>query len=227
MTEHLLLLHGALGAASQFKILSNRLKEHYTVHSFNFIGHGGTTIPDQILMPDLVNQLDEYIQKNISEEDVLRIFGYSMGGYVALMLASKENSRIDRIITLGTKLEWNEEIASKEIKMLNPDVIEQKVPAFAEELKNRHQPEDWKLLMNRTAGMMLDLGNNQYLNEEVFKPIKTPCKLMLGDNDNMVTREETIFAHQLIIDSDLVFLPDTAHPIEKVGVELLIKELVE
>jgi len=225
MGQHILLLHGALGSAAQFETLKNKLSTVYTVHTFNFTGHGGATIPEHVIMPQLVHQLQQYIEQNIPANEQLSIFGYSMGGYAALLLASKNVCKIDRIITLGTKLFWNEEIAAKEIKMLQPEVIEQKLPAFALELKNKHEPQDWKLLMKVTADMMLDLGMNQYLNEQSFGQIKIPCKLMLGDNDKMVTVDETIFASEKIKNASMVILENTPHPIEKVEVDVLLSEL--
>ena len=66
------------------------------------------------------------------------IFGYSMGGYVALWLARFYPDRVGKIFTLGTKLKWNDEEAEKEIKMLNPEKVELKVPAFAQQLAERH-----------------------------------------------------------------------------------------
>lgn len=226
MGKHIILLHGALGSVAQLKELSDRLKNEYSVHTFNFMGHGGTEIPNELTMPLLVEQLYEFIEKNIPINDQLSIFGYSMGGYAALILASKNICKIDRIVTLGTKIIWNEDIALKEIKMLNPEVIEQKVPVFAEEQKNRHQPQDWKLLMKKTADMMLDLGRNNYLNEASFSAIQILCKLMIGEKDQMVTLDETNFAHHRIKGSELKILAATPHPIEKVDVEWLVQELI-
>ena len=54
-----------------------------------------------------------------------------MGGYVALQLANKHPKYVQKIITLGTKFAWDKETAAKEVKMLNPEKIEEKIPAFA------------------------------------------------------------------------------------------------
>lgn len=225
MGQSILLLHGALGSKEQLEPLKASLQTKNTVYSFNFIGHGGDEIPASLTMNDLVDQLHQYIIGNISSEDELTIFGYSMGGYAALLLASKQICKIDRIITLGTKLNWDTAIAEHEIKMLDPEMIEQKVPAFAKELKQRHHPGDWKLLLKRTAELMVDLGDKQYLNAETFAIIHCPCKLMLGDKDKMVTLDETRNAFNQIKNASLSVLPSTPHPIEKVDLKTLIFEL--
>ncbi len=227
MGKSLILLHGALGSAEQLVHIKNSLGLHFTCFTFDFMGHGGTSIPDKILMPNLVNQLESFIKENIPAEDHLTVFGYSMGGYAALMLASRRLSKIDRIITLGTKLAWSPDIAMKEVKMLNPNVIEEKVPAFAKELENRHQPQDWKLLLSKTIDMMTDLGVNQYLNDEVLNNISVPVKLMIGDRDKMSSLDETVDVFRKLKDVSISVLPSTPHPIDKVNMNRLIFELLE
>lgn len=226
MENHIILLHGALGSMAQFEELTKALSKDYHVHAFNFIGHGGDTIPEKMKMDDFVNQLESYIQQNISQNAGLTLFGYSMGGYASLLLASKNTCKIDRIITLGTKLLWDEEMAAIELKMLDSNIIEVKLPDFAKELERRHHPADWKLLLKRTGEMMMDLGINQYLNDEIYLQIKVPCKLMIGDKDKMVTLDETVNAFKRISGASLSILPYTQHPIEKVKLERLVFEIL-
>lgn len=225
MKEHIILLHGALGSKKQFEELEKYLMGDAQVHTFNFIGHGGEAIPENIGMHDLVKQLENYIQQNIPQNTILTLFGYSMGGYASLLLVSKNTCKIDRVITLGTKLLWNEETAAKEIKMLDADLIEEKLPDFAKELRDRHHPSDWKLLLVRTAEMMIDLGVNKYLNDETFLQISVPCKLMIGDKDKMVSLEETVDVYKKIKGASLSVLPSTQHPFERVSVERLVFEI--
>ncbi len=225
MDQHIILLHGALGSKNQFNGWEEGVTGSSQVHCFNFHGHGGDPIPDKMLIGDLVKQLEDYIRQNIPQNSSLTLFGYSMGGYAALLLASKNICKIDKIVTLGTKLRWDPEIAAREIKMLDPDIISTKLSEFALELEQRHQPQDWKLLLKRTAELMMDLGEQQYLSEETFSKISSPCKLMLGDKDKMVTLDETVFAYQKIKGASLSVLPSTPHPIEKVSIERLAFEL--
>lgn len=225
MIKNLILLHGALGSEKQLEPLKNLLLEEYKTYSFNFWGHGGSEIPSSLRMPNLVEQLETFMNAFIPKEEELTIFGYSMGGYAALMLAAKNSCKIDRIVTLGTKLYWDKEVAAKEIKMLDPNTIEEKIPVFAQELKNRHSPSDWKLLMNKTADLMIDLGEQQYLHNQALENIQCNCKLMIGDKDKMVTLDETIHAFKHIKGASLSVLPSTIHPIEKVNLDRLVFEL--
>jgi pimeloyl-ACP methyl ester carboxylesterase len=225
MEKYLILLHGALGSAAQLEPLKNELKGNYQVHSFNWIGHGGTPIPADMCMENLVDQLINYIHREIPPDAQLTLFGYSMGGYAALMLASRNIFPLQQIITLGTKLYWSPEIALKEIGMLNPETIEQKLPAFAKELELRHAPQDWKKLMSATADLMTDLGANHYLKDEVLAGIEVPCKLMIGDRDKMMSLQETIEGYRKLSQASLSILPNTPHPIERVSLARMVFEL--
>jgi hypothetical protein len=113
-----------------------------------------------------------------------------MGGYVALYLASANENLLDKIAKLGTKFDWNSEIAIKESKILNAEQIEIKVPKFTEALAARHGENNGKELLSRTAKMKIDLGNNNLLNDSLLKSIENKKMLGLADNDNMVSFEE-------------------------------------
>ena len=119
--KDLILLHGAIGAGSQLKPLAELLSLQFNVHTLNFEGHGGRPINGVYsidrFVSNLIDFLDEIELKNVS------VFGYSMGGYVALKAAALHPGRIDSIVTLGTKFQWDTETASKEVHMLDPEKI--------------------------------------------------------------------------------------------------------
>lgn len=167
MNANLLLLHGALGCKDQFDPLAKILEDHFNLHLLNFEGHGGEHSDIHFSIDLFAGKTSDFIKENKIEGT--NVFGYSMGGYVALKLALNQPGTINKIITLGTKFQWDETTAEKEIKMLNPENIELKVPQFAAELKRRHYPEDWKIVMKKTAGMMHALGNGQAMKLSDFK----------------------------------------------------------
>jgi pimeloyl-ACP methyl ester carboxylesterase len=144
-----------------------------------------------------------------------------MGGYVAYYLAKQHPQLIGKVVSLATKFYWDEETAAKEIKMLQPEVMEQKVPALAALLKQRHHPNDWKEVVQKTAGMLIEMGNDNPLKLVDYSTIKQPCLVMLGDKDKMVSLEETVAVLKQLPNGQLCVLPNTKHPIEAVDTELL------
>jgi pimeloyl-ACP methyl ester carboxylesterase len=213
--EPLILLHGALGSSAQMAPLRQLLSQHYEVHALDFPGHGGTPLPEHFSIPLFARSVQQYCEeKNLSQ---VSIFGYSMGGYVALYLALQAPQLVRRIITLATKLHWDEPTAAKEVKMLQPELIEQKVPQFARALEERHAPTAWKDVLQRTAGLLTSLGESPLLTPEYYKQVSCPCLLMLGDRDKMVSLEETVAVYHQLPQGQLAVLPNTPHPLDAVA----------
>ncbi|HVI44544.1 MAG TPA: alpha/beta hydrolase [Chitinophaga sp.] len=216
----ILLLHGALGASSQFKTLATQLEPHYDIHLLDFSGHGATPFSEKgFSIPVFASEVLEYLEQK--QLDYTHIFGYSMGGYVAMYLARHHPERIGRIITLATKYNWNEATAGKEVRHLDPALIEEKVPVFARELETRHAPGNWKEVVAHTAQLISDLGHQTLLKQPDYNQIISPCMLMMGDKDNMVSFQETIEVYRALPQAQMTVLPDMAHPLEKVDVPLL------
>lgn len=217
----LLLLHGAIGSAAQFDDLVTLLKDSYQIHALNFYGHGGTPANGK---PFSIKDFAQQAAAFVNEAGIggpVNIFGYSMGGYVAMYMARHTGVEIGRIITLGTKFHWDEAGAAKETKMLQPDVIEQKLPAFAQQLEQRHHPEPWKKILNQTAEMLQQMGKENPLQLSDYSHIQVPSLIMLGDKDKMVSREETIAVYEQLQKGQLAILPGTPHPIEQADKDLL------
>lgn len=222
--EKLLLLHGAIGSSVQLEPVAKRLEENFKIYLFNFSGHGGKKIPaDKFSIELFADELNNFIDKN--KLDGINIYGYSMGGYVALYAARHFPDRINKIFTTATKFDWTETTSVKESKMLNPEKILEKIPKFAEELSLRHSPEDWKVVLNKTAEMMIGLGKNNRLKDEDFTLIENEVMVSVGDRDTMVSIEETVDVFRKLKNGKLLILPDTPHPIEKIPADRLTYEL--
>lgn len=221
--KDLILLHGAIGSSAQLAELRDKLSPYYKIHVFDFPGHGGRKIDTPFSIQDFAATVEQYITEN--KLAAAPVFGYSMGGYVALWLAASKPGLISRIATLATKFDWTGEVAAREIRMLQPEVIEQKLPAFADTLRERHLPGDWKQVLTSTATMMEELGRINPLDASALASVDIPVLVLLGDRDKMVSVEETLQAFRRLPQSQLGILPATPHPIEQVDTDLLSAHL--
>ncbi len=221
----IVLLHGALGSSSQLQPLEKLLQEKgRKVFVLNFSGHSGRSFSASGFgIETFANDLLEFLDENKIEQS--DIFGYSMGGYVALWLTHLHPNRIAKIVTLGTKFDWSIASAEKEIKKMNAEKIEEKVPAFALLLQNRHAPNDWKEVLKKTATMMHALGENPLLTEEVLKKIKTPVQILLGDQDDMADLNFSKQVSTWLPNGSFELLQNTPHPIEKVKLEVIEQKM--
>ncbi|MBL7859102.1 MAG: alpha/beta hydrolase [Cyclobacteriaceae bacterium] len=213
----ILLLHGALGSQLQLRELQLALEQHGNItYTLDFSGHCGVPFsPDGFGIERFSLDVLEFLQERQLTE--VNIFGYSMGGYVALWFALQHPELVGKILTLGTKFDWSPESAHREVIKLDPEKIAVKVPAFARILEHRHSPSKWKELLHRTADMMTRLGATPLLTEEILRKINHPVLICLGDRDDMADRDYSLAVSDLLPNGKFLALAETPHPIEKVA----------
>lgn len=215
----LICFHGALGCAQQLESVLKPFSEHANLHTFDFPGHGALT-SDEISMENCVAAAHSYILKN--KLAGAPIFGFSMGGYVALILAQRYPELVGHVITLGTKWDWNPRITSEEVKKLDADVIQEKVPKYAKTLQSWHG-QSWKQVLNQTKTLMQGLSEKPYFDDDIYQSIQHPVLFCRAVKDDLVTREETIHAAWMLPNGQFAQVLESKHPIEKVNMDVLWK----
>ncbi|MBL7909837.1 MAG: alpha/beta fold hydrolase [Bacteroidia bacterium] len=223
--QTIILCHGALGSKNDLENLKLALSNNgFNVHTFSFSGHGNKEFAADFGIHQFSVELENFIlSKKLIKPSVI---GYSMGGYVTLYLASRSAASIHKIVTLATKFNWSKEVVEKETRMLDPNVMLEKVPAFAASLEKKHG-SCWKDLLAKTAHMMWSISENNYLNAETLKAIKNKTLVGLGDKDQMVTLEETVNVYKTLTNANMYVLPNTKHPIESANLAVLAAAITE
>jgi pimeloyl-ACP methyl ester carboxylesterase len=130
-------------------------------------------------------------------------------------------------MTLNTKLEWDLETAEREQKMFDPEIILEKVPHYADLLIAMHGEENWKSLLAKHRNMMFTIAKSTPLTDYALSKINIPVLLTKGDRDNMVTSEETRVVVGKLSDAEFYEFENTAHPIEKIDLNLLSSKIKE
>ncbi len=129
------------------------------------------------------------------------------------------------VVTVGTKLLWTDEALQKELRKLDPDMMEAKVPAFANALAEVHGAGRWREVVAAIAKSMSELAAAPLLTPEVCAHITCPVLLCVGDNDTTAVPHDTrIFASGLKR-ARVEVLPHTRHPFEEVDPVVLEKLL--
>ncbi|MGD8427480.1 MAG: alpha/beta hydrolase [Balneolaceae bacterium] len=223
--KKLLLLHGALGDKTQFEALVPKLNNHFDVYRLDFEGHGEATSTNS---PFRIEYFIENVLGFLEEHNInkINIFGYSMGGYVALGLAKQEPKVIQKVATLGTILEWNNDTAKRECRYLHPAKIKEKVPHFAEQLNQLHI-YGWERVVERTRDMLQYLGNHPTVKREDWPKFKLPIRFHIGDQDTTASLNNTIEIYKKINEGELCVLPATSHPFEEVNTGILAASLLD
>lgn len=210
----MILLHGALGSAAQFDAILPYKPENQSIVALNLPGHGGVVCHEPFSLQLFSDAVLKYMDQNGLEK--VALFGYSMGGYLALWLACKYPERISCVTTYGTKLDWNPEIASGMNRMFDPEKIEAKAPHFAALLSKIHQTEDWKSICLQTSAFLTDLGNGHGMSEAEYAKIQCPVTIGWGDLDTVVTEAESRQVAAYIPNGRFEILAGGKHLIEQV-----------
>lgn len=219
----MLVLHGALGSATQFTELVAAVGSG--ARAFDFRGHGGHPLPpgEPLTIELLAEQLADEILGRAAPG--VPVFGYSMGGYVALHLAATRPGLIGSITTLATKLAWTPGTAAHEATQLDPALLEAKVPRYVAALAARHTGTGWRPLLEATAAMLHRLGEKPLVTAATLARVDIPVTLMVGDRDALVSVEETLDAYRMLPQGRLAVLPGVPHPWERVPLARVVGEV--
>lgn len=216
---HLLVIHGALGSAEQMQPVAEALSVLGAVTNVELPGHGRTPRGDATFtIAGYGRWLEPIVRNARSGSSELYVFGYSMGGYIALACESQHAGSFAGIVTLGTKFAWTPDLAAGAARRLDPDTIAAKVPAFAAALRSRHEGSGgWHENLAGTRGLLTDLGADPPLVHDTLRQIESVVALAVGSNDDTVDASETCEMARLIPAGECRVLDDVPHPIERVA----------
>lgn len=215
----LLLLHGALGSKDSFNHLIPHLELNYNLIIPDLPSHGGnTSSKDPYSVEYLSDFLYEYLLP-FSAQDIF-VFGYSLGGYLALFHEFRFPGSFVKVITMATKFDWTPGFAEIQEKGLSPVALKANLPAYYESLCNMHKGDVDHLLL-KISCLMKRLGDVPLVNPELIRAISIPLLLSVGDRDKMVSIEETKHLTSCGNHVSFSLLENTVHPIEKLKPETL------
>lgn len=206
---NLILIHGALGSAQEMLPIVPFFEKNYTVHCYEIPGHGARkTELEKYTLTEIVDDFRAYI----SEIGDSLVFGFSLGGYLALTASLQGEKRITGVVTLGTKVKWSLEEAKNEVQNLDLDFLQTKAAPFYTYLKELHG-EHLESLCEATGKFMLDLGVNPPLGTSVVSKIKIPVRMGRGGKDRMVDSESTKELVDAMTFGFYTEIPSFSHPI--------------
>ena len=218
--KKILFLHGALGSAQEMMPFVDALSDNYICEAIDFPLHGNNASISDFTIEAFTDYLIYYIRQNYTEP--VSIFGYSLGGYVALYAAAKEPQLFDKILTLGTKFEWDKSFVELQMQNLEADAMKAKTPHFVVSLSAMHQHIKWRKMLEETIHLMVHLAKKPNLTPEILQKISTEVLLGVGDKDSMVSMEETRKVYRYISFSSMFVLPRSSHPLERTNVSVLL-----
>jgi pimeloyl-ACP methyl ester carboxylesterase len=223
--ETIIFLHGALNSKAQFNKLIDLLPAENQYIAFDFSGYGNAKLPTTQVNSLLHHHLEQLTEIIDNQQQPITLIGYSYGGYVALMYGLKHPERIQKIVTINTKLDWNEEIALKECGFLDYDKMKDKIPQFITSLEREHLALPVKEVLEITKQILMDIGRNNYLNITTLSKLTIQTLMVVSELDKTASPDFTKNSCLNISTMEVIVLPNTPHPFDKIDLESL-KEVI-
>lgn len=205
--EPLVVLHGAYMSIPSMGDIISPLAANRQVIAPEFQGHGRTADIARPLryesMADDVAALMEHI--GVEQAD---IFGYSMGGNVALQVAIRHPERVRKLVVASAGIStdgWHPGLMET-IGSFTPDVFAGS-PMEAEYLRLAPNPENFPRLVEK----LIELDTQEFhWSPEAIRAIAAPTLLIFGDAD-IITLEHIVEMFRLRgggVNGDVTGLPD-------------------
>ena len=211
----LLLLPGLLGSMNtQWRSFIRGLTGDYWVILMDLRGHGRSGNQANDLMP---NRMAQDIAGLLDTLEIVsvHIAGYSLGGYLGLLLALNQPRRVKTLLMHGTKFYWTEESAAKMREQLQPDIMTEKVPTYVDQLMQEHGARHWRILVRQASDLVTFLVTKG-ITEGMIKRVQCPVLVSLGDRDEMVPLPEAARLSRILPSGELLVLPGVRHSFQTI-----------
>jgi methylmalonyl-CoA epimerase len=214
-----LLLHGAAGCTQlETAPLLRRLELHYRVLAVDFSGHGASTDDGALSADRFADNARAVLDaKGIEKTDV---FGFSMGGYMALHFAHEHPGRVRRLAVHGTNIEWDGKRVEAMQRRMNADRIEQQRPNLVAALDAAHG--DWAALFRRMQGFVATLPAHSAAMRRIASSLNHPTLVSAVDRDDLFSLDAPLDLNDRLPNSALALIPGERHALQHVNLDLLL-----
>ena len=190
--QPLILLHGGLGVIGMFEQILPGLAENRQVVAVELQGHGHTADIDRSLSFELMADDIAALIKHFELENA-DLFGYSLGGGVALQTAIRHSELVRKLVIVSAPYEsngWYPEVRAG-MRSMNAEAAKAWVgsPMHQAYTSVAPRPEDWPAL----AAKLGDLLGQDYNWSAGVAAIKRPAMIVVGDADAVRTAHAVEF----------------------------------
>ena len=211
----LVVLHGALGSTA---LETDRLvavwEKSFSVLALDLSGHGQST--GDVRQPTWSTYTDD-VTAAIEHLDLrdARVFGFSMGGGVALAAAARHPDRISRVAAHATNVQWE---AGHVDRMVPPMRAALASPGsrWATRLAETHG-ERWRGLVDDLVRFTRTLPDD-WISDDTLRRVSQPTLVSAGDADRYFEVDHAVHLRATLPDARLWILPGLDHPIQGVDV---------
>jgi pimeloyl-ACP methyl ester carboxylesterase len=210
----LVMLHGATSSALEDWSAQRPLfRKAFRLYLPDARGHAGTRwdtrqgFTAQMLVDDLVAFVDAL------RLETFHLVGFSLGAMTALGFAIRHPERLRTLVVAGIDVQ-REPRASVARRLMDPQRVDEKEPAWAAQLERRHGPVQgdgaWRDLLRAIA---TDVAAQPLLTPADLGRIRVPTLMAYGDRDVFVPIDHVTALYRQLPDARLFVAPDCDHQV--------------
>ncbi len=212
----LVVLHGALGStALETDRLVRFWERRFHVAAVDLRGHGESAAVAGIPTWEDYAADVEAVAETLGL-DRFRLFGFSMGGGIALAVASRLGARVERLAVHGVNVRWSE--AEVEAMVGPMERAEAENPFWARRLAETHGAERWRGLVEQLVAFTRGLSA-RHVKAAELNAITAQTLVSTGDADRFFDVAHAVGLYRDIPGARLWVLPGLDHPIQGVDAE--------
>jgi 2-hydroxy-6-oxonona-2,4-dienedioate hydrolase len=230
----ILFLHGLGGSWRDWSANLPAFAAEYRVLAMDFPGFGESDKPEvQYSIEWLTDVVEQFLR--VQEIDRVTLVGHSMGGVVALNVASRPKSRVKKLVIcdavgIGDKSEFLAYSMSK--KIMGPDtewefvesLLKNQFRAMADDLIEKQKPQTARdlfesLKMPITGNPLLPMTPEVQMTASIFDfdirqklaSVQQPTLIVWGAKDPVASPQDASFLQTKIPSSILILFPGSGH----------------
>lgn len=221
----LVLVHGIGAARDAWRFMVPKLKDHFTVISYDLRGHGTSPMPDgEFGIDELVADLERVRER--SGFNKVNVAGHSLGGQIGPAYARAHPDRVLKLGLLSTAAFRTEDDSAKVWGVVRA-MEEKGIPQVLETLTARWFTDEFIAanpdLVQRRLKQVVDTDPDVFMN--VFRiyagvemgpwlhEVTAPSLVLTGENDGGCNPRLNKLIHEALPNSELVILPYVKHSI--------------
>lgn len=204
----LVLLHGSFGVIDGWATVLPTLAKTHQVIAVELQGHGHTADRDQPLTCEQMADDTAALLKQLQIRDA-DVFGYSMGGIVALAVALRHPELVRKLAILGSCAGAPKDTYEPESYQQMQSLPADFAPPVLKEPYDRSAPDPthWPILVEKIKHLARDFKG---FSANDLKQIKAQTLIMFGDREG-IRPEHAVEMYRLISDSQLAIFSNGDH----------------
>ncbi len=218
----LVVLHAALGSTEmEMRRLTRLWEKDFRVYALDFMAHGDSDpFPSQELS---LERFAENVITLLDSQDIPKahLFGFSMGGSVALNAAYTYPDRFDRLSIHAHNVQWSELERDTMVGTMQ-SALDDPMSFWSKRLSQTHGAAHWRDLVERMIAFTTALPKKRFAVEEL-ETIEHPTLVSTGDRDHFFGLGHSLMLHAALPNASLAVVPGSGHTIQTVTPESFTK----